>query len=734
MSSVQKDKTTHTQRFSQLLCGFNSDRSGNIAIMFAFMLGILMLFAGGAVDYTRYNTVRADITESLDAAALAMARYDEVGGPAIDPYEVDSAERNEILKQFGEDLFNENFSHAGTVENLDVNFTITPQKITGTATGNLRTLLLQVGRRLVNPSGSTQDNDNIDMDVSVVITRKGTGQIELALVLDVTGSMRHTASGSSQSKLNDLKDAVDELLDVLYGDNTTSDGIKIGVVPFSAAVNAGGASSWVDSWGDENAQAEYHGARFFHVTEDGDISMSTKVNHYNLYDSIPDVDWQGCVEARPYPLDELDTIPGESADSSDIINYNVAPTGSSTRTTLAFTRAPSKQLSNAELASSANSRFVPQFWPDEPDCDANFEGRCPYYHGYSWWNRSETFDRNGTSETINFARYWFTDPSYDGWSEGDYENNGFIDDDEYIGRYGGENTARYAYIVKKFRNLGGGGLSSEEQDWKDWLDDRGANHYWNNDISTSANDYANHAGDYSHADYDEYNMRNAYVGWWNPTTEQYDYKYELDHESSSHGPEPTCPEAILPLTNSKTDVEDYMDLLEPDGFTNTAIGAMWGWRVLSPGAPFTEGTLYNDSDWTKAVVIMTDGTNDAGDDMDTPWGSELTAFGFAEEERMGVGVDDPDENGYSSSSDVTSGGMTDHMNEKMLRICARMKEKGILVYSIVFGLDDADTEEVFKNCATDTIAPYYYKAPSGNDLEDAFGEIAADLVNLHVSQ
>jgi hypothetical protein len=47
------------------------------------------------------------------------------------------------------------------------------------------------------------------------------------------------------------------------------------------------------------------------------------------------------------------------------------------------------------------------------------------------------------------------------------------------------------------------------------------------------------------------------------------------------------------------------------GGTNQAEGLAWGWRVLSPSAPFTEGRPYNDpSDPVrKVIVLMTDGEN-----------------------------------------------------------------------------------------------------------------------------
>jgi len=41
---------------------------------------------------------------------------------------------------------------------------------------------------------------------------------------------------------------------------------------------------------------------------------------------------------------------------------------------------------------------------------------------------------------------------------------------------------------------------------------------------------------------------------------------------------------------------------------------------------------------------------------------------------------------------------------------------------------------MMKACATEPNQPYYYNAPDGNELEDAFSNIAADLIDLHISQ
>ncbi len=43
--------------------------------------------------------------------------------------------------------------------------------------------------------------------------------------------------------------------------------------------------------------------------------------------------------------------------------------------------------------------------------------------------------------------------------------------------------------------------------------------------------------------------------------------------------------------------------------TSIGEGAAWGWRTLSPGAPFTEGRPYGAEENQKVLVLMTDGQN-----------------------------------------------------------------------------------------------------------------------------
>ena len=49
--------------------------------------------------------------------------------------------------------------------------------------------------------------------------------------------------------------------------------------------------------------------------------------------------------------------------------------------------------------------------------------------------------------------------------------------------------------------------------------------------------------------------------------------------------------------------------MQAKGGTNIMEGVMWGWRVLSPEPPFTEGKAYDDPENDKFLIVMTDGEN-----------------------------------------------------------------------------------------------------------------------------
>lgn len=702
---------------------FTRSEDGNIMILFVFLLGVLLLFTGGAVDFSRRNAVRADLIESLDAAGLAIAQLDEANPPELAA--LSGSAREEFLKAYGERFFFENFKYENQIEGFELDFDINEQVITPTAQGYIKTLFLGIGSHIQQKrQGAVGGFANLSMSSSTEITRRGSGPIELAMVLDVTGSMSDKIDGVA--KIQSLRDASDALLDVLYGDDddATSDYVRTSVVPFNAYVNAGeavddaGNDAWDGDWSDTGAAAVYHGDRFFHVTSTGAVDMTTPVNHFSLFNSMTATDWKGCFEELPYPLDEIDVAAGAAADTGEVNDYDQAPTGvTNTLVVTAFSSAPDWKESLATLTTAANTKFVPMFVPDQADCnDTGGSGDC------NWGTTSYTLSG------ITYTGAWFDNPESDGEGHDNGDFTSWIDDRQYTNR-ANSGFANYLPVVNYARRVlryHHGGTSSSCP---------------TNPTSTVQNNAFNAwltANTASECTQDEYVFRQGYIGRYNETTQKYEGKLNLasgisidetiseaDDDKTTRGPNRGCTAPVLVWSDEKEVVHDHIHALAPAGNTNSAEGMMWGWRVLSPEAPFESDIPYNDNEWQKAVILMTDGFNTVSG-QDNHLKSDQSAYGYAREERMGSGIN-------------TASEMRDELDNKLLRICARMKAKGILVYAITFGLSDTDADELatkqtFQACASETTAPYYFDAPDGEELEDAFADIAADLVQLHVSR
>lgn len=706
---------------------FSQDENGNIAMMFGVSALLMFVFAGLAVDFTRYNLINGDLIESMDAAGLAIAQYQQLNADAGDGE----------LKEFGRNFFFENFRYEDDIENLNVDFQITPTEIIPQVTGKLDALMLSNFKL----GGAEFHFNDFDVTSDTAITKRGSGRVELALVLDVTGSMGSPAvSGGSGSKIADLKESVDVMLGALYGDADTDDNIKISVVPFNSQVNVG-TENFDDRWLDTDGQAAYHGARFIHAEAPKDMSdfdvsfnarrtnsngrswgergynnstgipklmdVNRKVNHIDLFNSNTEFGWAGCVEARPYPLDELDTPPGSTASSAEI-NAAISETpddidtdtDSGKRTDDAFDASPSLSLAVNEISNAASTRFVPAFQPDGPVCYAR--------SGCFNMSSSGFLENDPYGPDITHRGHWFNyfydRPSSNGHSNNEYARNNFVRDYTFATSNNGSKFFVYNDFTLGFRYA--------------LRFNHASGSYWGQIAQRFDDIGADNAGS------EEYIARTAYVGLYNEANSTYNFRYDntvtLDLASYWRQPNRECPEPIVPLTSDRTKIETAVEDLQPKGTTNSAFGTMWGWRTLSPGAPFTEGAAYDDGQWQKAIVIMTDGNNYVAD-SDTHWRTLYNAYGFASEERMGKGINSASE-------------MKEQIDEKMLRICQRMKDEGILVYTIMFGLRNDTTQKLYKACATKPEAPYFHNASDGGDLSNAFGDIAADLVDLHISR
>lgn len=189
-------------------------------------------------------------------------------------------------------------------------------------------------------------------------------------------------------------------------------------------------------------------------------------------------------------------------------------------------------------------------------------------------------------------------------------------------------------------------------------------------------------------------------------------KWEPFYNVKSSNRNKYCPRPITALTNSRATLESEINAMSSLGSTHINFGAAWGWRVISPSAPFSEGAAYNDPDWNKAVIILTDGDNRMID-------SYYSAYGLLADGNL--------------AGATNAGAAENELDSRLLEVCTGMKDEGITVYTIAFGTSVPwDTAALLETCATS--ADHYYESPDSTTLSMAFRAIGAELKNLHLSK
>lgn len=162
----------------------------------------------------------------------------------------------------------------------------------------------------------------------------------------------------------------------------------------------------------------------------------------------------------------------------------------------------------------------------------------------------------------------------------------------------------------------------------------------------------------------------------------------------------SCGNELLPLTGDKNTVLSAINGLSASGNTYIPSGLVWGWRALSPGAPFAESASGAPNVKVQQVLIlMTDGANTKSPTYPEHWGSDTVLA-----------------------------------NTLTGEICSNIKAapNGIKVYTIAFEVTDTAIKSILQNCASS--ASNYYDASDAAKLVAAFENIATQLSALRLSK
>ncbi|MBD8891652.1 pilus assembly protein [Roseibium litorale] len=189
---------------------------GSILPIFALLSFLVIVIAGAGVDFARAISEREAIATALDGAALTVAT--QLSSSVMSNEQIDKA-----LK----DAFRANASHVTDVTKALSDLTFVVDSEAGTVTVQTKAT---VPTMFIGLGGIGPKELSVNTLTQVSYSKF---DVELALVLDVTGSM----AGDMEA----LKDASLEIINTLLPDTGLSSDskVRISIIPYSQGVNLG---------------------------------------------------------------------------------------------------------------------------------------------------------------------------------------------------------------------------------------------------------------------------------------------------------------------------------------------------------------------------------------------------------------------------------------------------------------------------------------------------------------
>ena len=202
------------QRARAFFARLGGQTRGNVAMIFALSVPALLLMTMGGVDIHRASTVRLSLQDALDAAALAAARS---------PYT-----ENDDIQRVGMTALLANMAAYPNVAVPSATFELNEDNI---VIARAQVVIDTVVAGLVLPPYGQFFDKTLEVGVGSEVNRSSK-DVEVALVLDITGSM-------SGSRITSLKSAAVDLVDTVVQDQQSPYYSRMSVIPYSMGVNLG---------------------------------------------------------------------------------------------------------------------------------------------------------------------------------------------------------------------------------------------------------------------------------------------------------------------------------------------------------------------------------------------------------------------------------------------------------------------------------------------------------------
>ncbi len=199
----------------QIAAQFRRSEHGSVVMVFAIALMLLTTAAAGAIDFGRWLKAKNATINAMDAAVLAAGRVLQLPGST-------SADALAAAQRY----YDQNKAGLLSPDSVDFTVTSTGREMTASSAGSLVKTpflgLLGVKGLPVNA-----------ISKAVLAANSNSGShVELAMMLDTTGSM-------SGQKMLDLQTAAKDLIDIVVWEDQSKFTSRIALAPFSRYVNVG---------------------------------------------------------------------------------------------------------------------------------------------------------------------------------------------------------------------------------------------------------------------------------------------------------------------------------------------------------------------------------------------------------------------------------------------------------------------------------------------------------------
>ena len=525
------------RRASGFLGRLARDTSGNTFAMLAAAVVPVLALVGGGVDMGRSYLAQTRLQQACDAGTLAarkmLATSDQTAGTI-------SSEVTDIGFRF----FDLNYRD-GAYGTSNRSFTMSVEDdyaVSGVATTTVPTTIMALF-----------GNQELPLEVECE-AQLNFSNTDVMMVLDSTGSMRHTNPGDSMSRMETLKQVVRDFHAKIEGGKSPMTRVRYGFVPYATNVNVGGLLK--DDW--VVTEWTYQGREYIPnptgapvtywdnwATISGNRVEWTTIDTYAASVVAGSTDSYECTRSQPadtWVFDEVynstrtETVDGvERTIESGIKTQN----GSRHRTVLSGTTCQVQRSTDTDFVQSFDKITVPlPLWEYKPVV-ADVSG---------WRSVSTCIEERSTYEID------------------DYDNvdlSRALDlDIDLVPTPGNEDTQwrpqyRQLIYAREISDVDGTGT-------------------WSVAPVTNEEEFAD-------------------TGWWWMST---------------------CPAPSRKLAEmSATDVDAYLATLKTEGATYHDIGMIWGGRLLSPDGLFaTENADVNgDLPTSRHLIFLTDGQTEPYD-------------------------------------------------------------------------------------------------------------------------